>query len=69
MKPKLINIFIDGFPGSLKAIRLDFDNDRHHMSRLIGGDRDEIADVLYSLALQIKQDGHLDGVNTGPTDA
>ena len=63
MKPKLTNIFIDDIPGGRKSIRIDFDNDRHHASHPIAGDRDEVANALHALAAQLKRDEHLDGQN------
>lgn len=69
MKPKLTNIFIDDLPGGRKSIRLDFDNDRHHASPLIAGDRDEVANALHALVVQLKRDEHLDGQNRPGAEA
>lgn len=69
MKPKLTNIFIEDLSGGRKSIRLDFDNDRHHASPLIAGDRDEVANALHALAVQLRSDKHLDGQNAGSEPA
>jgi hypothetical protein len=64
MKPKLTSISIlESFSG-VQTIRLDFDNDRHHASIPIHGDRDDIAEALMRLAANLKRDENLDSPNT-----
>ena len=57
-KPQLTGIFVDDFRG-IKTIRLDFDNDRHHASQPIAGDRDAVSMALYDWRCSSKNDALL----------